>query len=66
MFCYACIFDLVVLDLVFICKVLLCIFLCFFGVSADHFGYVFSNIVLLGLVLSSTEPTDWLERTSLK
>jgi len=62
MFCYACIFDLVVLDLVFICKVLLCIFC----VSADHFGYVFSNIVLLGLVLSSTEPTDWLERTSLK
>jgi len=50
MFCYAYMFDLVVLDLVFICNGLVCIFI-FFCVSLDHFGSVFSNFVLLGLVL---------------
>jgi len=42
-------FDLVVLDLVFICNGLVCIFV-FFCVSLDHFGSVFSNFVLLGFV----------------
>jgi len=51
-------FDLVVLDLVFICNGLLCIFV-FLCVSLDHFGFVFSNLVLLGLVFFSTEPRDW-------
>jgi len=58
MFCYACMFDLVVLDLVFICNGLFCIFV-FLCVSLDHFGFVFSNLVLLGLVFFSTEPRDW-------
>jgi len=44
-------FDLVVLDLVFICNGLVCIFV-FFCVSLDHFGSVFSNFVLLGFVFS--------------
>ena len=44
-------FDLVLLDLVFICNVLVCICL-FFCVSLDNFGFVFSNFVLFGLVSS--------------
>ena len=48
MFCYACMFDLVVSDLVFICI--------FLYVSIDHFGFVLSNFVLLSLVFFSTEP----------
>ena len=35
-------------------------------VSLDHFGFVLSKRVLLGLVFFSTEPRDWLGRTSLK
>ena len=46
MFCYACMFDLVVLDSVFICNGLVC----FFCVSLDHFGFVLSFFLLLGLV----------------
>jgi len=38
----------------------------FFCVSLDHFGFVFSNFVLLGLVFFNTEPRDWLGRTSPK
>jgi len=34
---------------VFICNGLVCVFLC---VSVDHFGFVFFNFVLLGLVVS--------------
>jgi len=41
-------FDLFVLDLVFIFNGLVCM-LCF-CVSLDHFGFVFYNSVLLGLV----------------
>ena len=41
-------FDLVVLDLVFICNCLVCIFV-FFCVSLDLFGFVISNLVLLCL-----------------
>jgi len=37
------------LDLVFICNGLVCIFV-FFCVRLDHFGFVFDNFVLLGLV----------------
>ena len=48
-FCYACMLDLVVLDLAFICNSLVCIFV-FFCVSLDHSGFVFSNFVLSGLV----------------
>ena len=43
MFCYACVVDLVVLDFFGL------FFLCF-CVSLDHFGFVFFNFVLLGLV----------------
>jgi len=46
MFCYACMFDLVVLDYVFICSGLVCIFVCFYF-SLDHFTFVFSNLGLL-------------------
>jgi len=59
MFCYACVFDLVVLDFFGL------FFLCF-CVSLDHFGFVFFNFVLLGLVFFSAEPRDWLGRTSPK
>ena len=40
MFCYVCMFDLVVLDLVFICNGLVCIFVFFLNVGLDHFGFV--------------------------
>ena len=55
---YVCMFDLFVLDLVFIFNGLVCIvvFLCF----------VFYNLVLLGLVFFSTKPRDWLGRKSPK
>ena len=66
MFCYACMFDLVVLDLIFICNGLLCIFCVFFCVSLDHFRFVICNLVLLGLVFLSTKPRDWLGKTSPK
>jgi len=66
MFCYACMFDLIVLDLIFICNGLVCIFLYFFCVSLDHFRFVICNLVLLGLVFLSTKPRDWLGRTSPK
>ena len=59
MFCYACMFDLVVLDLVCIFNGLVC-FLC---VSLDYFGFVCSNFVFLRLVFFNTEPRDWLGRT---
>ena len=49
-FSYACMLDLVVLDLAFICNSLVCIFVFFCDVSLDHFGFVFSNFVLSGLV----------------
>ena len=51
-------FDLFVLDLVFIFNGLVCfvVFLCF----------VFYNLVLLGLVFFSTKPRDWLGRKSPK
>ena len=51
LFCYACMLVLVVLDLVFICNGLVC----FFCVSLDHFGFLFSNLVLLGLVFFSIQ-----------
>jgi len=55
-------FDLVVLDLVFICNGLVCIFV-FFCVSLDHFGSVFSNFVLLGFVFSvPSHEIGWEER----
>ena len=61
MFCYACMFDLVVLDLVCIFNGLVWfVFLC---VSLDYFGFVYSNFVFLRLVFFSTEPRDWLGRT---
>jgi len=54
-------FDLVVLDLVFICNGLV-VSLCFFCVSLDHFGFVFSNFVLLGLVFSvPSQEIGWEE-----
>jgi len=56
MFCYACMFDLVVLDYVFICSGLVCIFVCFYF-SLDHFTFVFSNLGLLGDFFT-TEPRD--------
>jgi len=37
---------------VFICNGLVCIFVFFLCVSVDHFGFVFFNFVLLGLVVS--------------
>ena len=46
-----CMFDLVVLDLVFICNGLVRIFVRF-CVGLHHFGFVFCNFVLLGLVFS--------------
>jgi len=50
------------LDLVFICNGLLCIFV-FFCVSLDHFGFVFSNFILLGLVFSVlSQEIGWEER----
>ena len=61
-FCYACILDLVVLDLVFICNGLICIFV-LFCVILDHFSFVFSNVVLLGLVFSvPSQEIGWEER----
>ena len=49
-------FDLVVLDLVLFGLV------GFFGVSFDHFGFVFSNFVLLGLVFSvPSQEIGWKE-----
>jgi len=59
-------FDLVVLDLVFICNGLVCIFV-FFCVSLDHFGFVFSDFILLDLVFSvpSCQEIGW-EETTLK
>ena len=58
-FCYACILDLVVLDLVFICNV----YFVFFCVILDHFSFVFSNVVLLGLVFSvPSQEIGWEER----
>jgi len=69
MFCYACMFDLVVLDLVLICNGLVSIFV-FFCVSLDHFDFAsldyLTNLVLLGRVFFSTKPRDWLGRTSPK
>jgi len=44
----------------FICNGLICIFVLNY-VSLDHFGFAFSNSVLLGLGFS-TEPRDWLGR----
>ena len=44
-------------------EVSVCIFVCF-RVCSDHFGFVL--LVLLGLVFLSTEPRDWLGRTSPK
>jgi len=44
-------FDLVVLDSVFIRNGLVCICM-FFYASLDHFGFMFSNLVLFGLVFS--------------
>jgi len=68
MFCYACMFDLVVLDF-FICNGLVCIFV-FFCVSLDHFDFAsmdyLTTLVLLGSVFFSTKPRDWLGRTSPK
>ena len=49
-------FDLAVLDLVFICNGLVCIFC----VSLDHFGFVFSNCVLFGSFFSTK--IGWEER----
>jgi len=57
--------DLIVLDLIFICNGLVCIFV-FLCVSLDHFRFVICNLVLLGLVFLSTKPRDWLGRTSPK
>jgi len=55
-------FDLVVLDLVFICNGLVCIFYVF-SVSLDHFGFVFSSVFLLGLVFSvPSQEIGWEER----
>ena len=63
---WLCTFDLVVLDLVFICNGLVCIFV-FFCVSLDHFGFVFSDFILLDLVFSvpSCQEIGW-EETTLK
>jgi len=62
MFCYACTFDLVSLDLVFIQSVFVCY-------SLDHFDFVslyhFSNL-LLRVYFFSAEPRDWLVRTTPK
>jgi len=41
-------------------------FFCFFFISLDRFGFVFSNFVLLTVVFFCTEPRDWLGRTSPK
>jgi len=49
MFCRVCMFDLVVLDSVFIRNGLVCICM-FFYASLDHFGFMFSSLVLFGLV----------------
>ena len=63
MFCYARIFDMVVLDLVFIRNGLVCIFMFFVCASWDHFGFVFSNLILLGLVFSvPSQDIGWEER----
>jgi len=64
-FVYACLFDLIVLHLVFNCNGLF-LFLQFFCVSLNHVGFVLSNVVTLDLVFFSTEPKDWLGRTSAK
>ena len=50
-------FDFVVLDLVFICNGLVSI-LALFCVGLADFCSEFSNLVLLGLVIFSTEPRD--------
>jgi len=55
-------FDLVVLDLFFVCKGLVCIFM-FFCDSLDHFGFVFCNLVLLGWFFSVlSQEIGWEER----
>jgi len=55
-------FDLVLLRLIFICYGLVCI-LVFFCVSSDHYGFVFSNFILLGLFFSvPSQEIDWEER----
>ena len=62
MFCYARMFDLVVLYLVFICNGLVCIFVFVCVLSLDHFGFVFSNFILLGLVsLVPSQEIGWKE-----
>jgi len=39
------------------------VFLCFFCVSLDHFGFVFSNFILLSLVFSVlSQEIGWEER----
>ena len=55
MFCYACMFDLVALDLVFICSGLVC-FLC---VSLDHFGFVFSDFIFGGFSCLPIREIGW-------
>ena len=57
MFSCGCMFDFVVLDLVFICNGLVSI-LALFCVGLDYFCSEFSNLVLLGLVIFSTKPRD--------
>jgi len=60
-FCYACMFDLVVLDLVCICNGLVCVSMC--QLRSLSFRVL---LILLGSVFFSTEPRDWLGRTSPK
>jgi len=64
MFCYVCMFDLVVLDLVFICNGLVCIFV-FFKCWLRSFWFCVTNLVLLGLHVFFSVPSQeigWEER----